>query len=98
MRGAPDMNFKMTAVLLVVAALVGGFWLLDRERPSTEDLEKTGKRIFRDWKSEDVLAVTMAQAGTGTSEIAPRRADKDPPGRVHKQIPRGATLPQDDPH
>lgn len=81
------MSFKTTAVLLLVALLVGGFYVLvDRGRPSTDDFEKTAKRVFRDWKSEEILAIAIARAATGTADVFAARAAKDAPWRLEKPL------------
>jgi hypothetical protein len=81
------MNFKTTIVLLVTALLVGGFYLfVDRQRPTTEDLEKQARRLFHDWKSEEVVRIDIARTDTASAEIVLARADTAAPWRLEKPL------------
>ncbi len=81
------MSFKTTLVLLLLAALVVGLLVfVERDRPGTKELEETAKRVFRDWKADEIVRISIARAGTETAEIVAARERAGAPWRIERPI------------
>ena len=56
------MKFKTTLFLLILVLAVGGYiWFVDRFKPSTAELKQTEKRVLQDFRPELITRITIAR-------------------------------------
>jgi hypothetical protein len=80
------MSFKTTAVLLLLASALAGFYFfVERDRPTTEEMERSARKILRDLRADEVVKLAVARPGTATAEIVVAR-EKGTPWRLEKPI------------
>ena len=54
------MKFKTTLFLLILVLAVGGYvWFVDRFKPSTAELKQTEKRVLQDFRPELITRITI---------------------------------------
>jgi len=54
------MKFKTTILLLILVLAVGGYvWFVDRFKPSTAELKQTEKRVLQDFRPELITRITI---------------------------------------